>query len=125
MSERASAGPVSPVSAGLAGRCPRCGRGALFDGVLKVTDRCVACGLDFRTEDSADGPAVFVIFVLGAVVATLALVVEAWAAPPLWLHALIWPPVVLLGAVAMLRPLKGIFIGLHYKHNLLHPDGGA
>ena len=27
---------LSPVSTGLAGKCPRCGRGKLFDGYLNV-----------------------------------------------------------------------------------------
>jgi hypothetical protein len=31
-------------------RCPRCGRGALYQGVLKPGDACASCGLDFRQE---------------------------------------------------------------------------
>ena len=60
---------VSPIAAGLACRCPRCGRGRLFDGYLTVAARCSACGLDLSKADSGDGPAVFIIFILGFLVA--------------------------------------------------------
>ena len=35
---------LSPFATGLACRCPRCGRGKLFRGFLKVVERCPACG---------------------------------------------------------------------------------
>lgn len=31
-------------------RCPRCGRGRLFAGRLKMEDHCRECGLDLRRE---------------------------------------------------------------------------
>ena len=46
--------PLSSWATGLMGRCPRCGRGAMFAGVLKVADRCNACGLDLRGHDAGD-----------------------------------------------------------------------
>src|SRR3546814_6132215 len=74
----------SAYAAGLACRCPRCGRGRLFDGYLTVRPVCDACGLDLASHDTGDGPSVFVIFILGAVVVPLALTVEAAFQPPLW-----------------------------------------
>jgi uncharacterized protein (DUF983 family) len=102
-------------------RCPRCGRGRLFKGLLTVADRCAVCGLDLSAQDAGDGPAVFVILILGAVVVALAILVEAKLAPPLWVHAVIWPPVILAGAIALLRPLKAGLIALQYRHRLLSP----
>ena len=58
-----------PVMRGLAGRCPRCGKGKLFDGFLTLRPRCEACGLDYSFADSADGPAFFVMFFAGFIVA--------------------------------------------------------
>ena len=49
--------PVSPLKAGLACRCPRCGRGKLFSGYLTVGAPCGVCGLDLSDHDSGDGPA--------------------------------------------------------------------
>ncbi|MDJ0608748.1 MAG: DUF983 domain-containing protein [Kiloniellales bacterium] len=107
---------VSPVSAGLGCRCPRCGRGRLFDGYLSVAERCTECHLDLTKADSGDGPAVFIIFILGFLVVPLALLLEAMAAPPYWVHVVIWPIVILGGALALLRPLKGLLIALQYHH---------
>ena len=111
--------PVPPLRAGLACRCPRCGRGKLYSGVLTVADRCAVCGLDLSPHDSGDGPAVFVIFILGAVVVPLALLLEVTAAPPMWLHMVIWPPVIVALALVLLRPMKATLVAYHYK-NLRH-----
>ena len=108
--------PRSAFKTGLGCRCPRCGRGRLFTGFLTVTERCEACRLDLTKADSGDGPAVFIILILGAVVIALAFLVERGFMPPLWVHALLWPPLVLGGSLAMLRPLKGLMIALQYKH---------
>jgi uncharacterized protein (DUF983 family) len=107
---------ISPFRAGLACRCPACGAGPLYKGFLKVADRCTVCGLDLSAQDSGDGPAVFIVLILGFVVVALALIVEVKFEPPLWVHAIIWPPVILGGALAMLRPFKGVLIALQYKH---------
>ncbi len=111
--------PVSPLAAALACRCPRCGKGRLYDGLLTVAPRCTVCGLDLRAQDAGDGPAVFVIFILGAVVVALAILVEIVFAPPLWLHMALWTPLVLGGAVALLRPLKAGLIAMQYRHRTL------
>ena len=59
---------VNPIVAGLACRCPNCGEGPLFDGFLTVSKRCEACGFDLSAADSGDGPAVFIILIVGAIV---------------------------------------------------------
>ena len=107
---------LSPYSTGVACRCPRCGKGPLFTGFLSVAARCTACGLDLGKADSGDGPAVFIIFILGFLVVPLALLVESSFAPPMWLHLAIWPVVILGGALALLRPMKGVMIALQYRH---------
>ena len=109
--------PPSPISAGLAGRCPRCGKGRLFTGFLTLSPSCTACGLDFSFADAGDGPAVFVILLAGFVVVGLALVVEFLYQPPFWLHALLWGPLILVVTLGPLRPLKGLLITLQYHHD--------
>ncbi len=108
----------TPLSTGLAARCPRCGKGALYKGFLAVRDSCPACGLDLSRHDTGDGPAVFIILVLGAVVVALALWVEVRWQPPLWVHAVLWTPFTLGVALAMMRPLKGIMVALDYRHRM-------
>ena len=112
--------PVSLTRAALACRCPRCGEGALFTGLLTVRPSCPACGLDLSAQDAGDGPAVFVIFFLGLIVVGLAAIVEIKLSPPLWVHLVLWTPLIFGGAILMLRSLKAGLIALQFRHNLLH-----
>lgn len=105
----------SPLLAGLLGKCPRCGQGALFHGFLTVAARCKVCGLGFRGHDSGDGPAVFVIFILGFGITGAAVWVEYLYAPPLWLHAVVWLPLTLVLSLLLLRPFKGLTIAIQYR----------
>jgi uncharacterized protein (DUF983 family) len=109
--------PQPSVATGFRGRCPRCGEGALFDGFLHIAPSCRACGLDFGFADSADGPAVFVILLVGFVVAGAAVIVEIAYAPPIWVHVVLWGPLVLLFCLGLLRPLKGVLVALQYAHS--------
>ena len=106
---------ASILASGLRGRCPRCGRGALFDGFLKITDRCEVCELEFSGHDAGDGPAVAVIFILGTGIVGLAWLLEVLLSPPLWVHAVIWLPLTVIGTVVLLRPLKGLTVAAQYR----------
>jgi uncharacterized protein (DUF983 family) len=110
---------VSPIRAALGCRCPRCGEGRLFNGLLNVRRACDVCGLDLSAQDAGDGPAVFVIFFLGIIVVGLAALVEIKFAPPIWVHLVLWTPLIIIGAIAMLRPFKAGLIALQYRHHLL------
>lgn len=105
----------SPISAGLSGRCPRCGRGHLFDGYLALRPSCEACGLDYSFADSADGPAFFVMSIVGVLIVGLALWVEFTYEPPIWLHMLLWLPLSIVLCLALVRPLKALMIALQYQ----------
>ena len=107
---------ASTLAAGLAGRCPACGRGKLFSGYLNLAPRCNSCGLDYGFAEAGDGPAVFVILITGFIVVGAALFVEMAYAPPYWLHALIWGPLAILLPLLLLRSFKGVLIALQYKH---------
>lgn len=108
--------PVEPFSAGIRGRCPRCGEGRLFDGYIAVKPSCAVCGLDYSFADSADGPAVFVMLIIGFIVVGLALWMEVNYGPPLWLHLVLWIPLTLILCLPTLRWLKGIMIALQYSN---------
>jgi uncharacterized protein (DUF983 family) len=85
------------LAAGLRRRCPACGQGRLYESYLEVADRCAVCDLDLSSQDSGDGPAVFIILIVGFVVVGLAL----------------------------LPPLKAWLIALHYRHDLLDQRPGG
>ena len=112
--------PAVPLRrAALGCRCPQCGEGRLFSGLLSVRQACAVCGLDLSAQDAGDGPAVFAILMLGMLVVGLAALVEVNFSPPIWVHLLLWAPLILIGAVAMLRPLKAGLIALQYRHRRL------
>lgn len=96
----------SVAQATLACRCPRCGEGRLFDGVLAIRPACPACGLGFEAFDTGDGFAVPILILLGAVVVGAAFWVDTAFAPPLWVHAVIWPPVTIGLVLLMTRYIK-------------------
>ncbi|OUS13538.1 hypothetical protein A9Q97_04845 [Rhodospirillales bacterium 47_12_T64] len=107
---------TSPVKAGLLCKCPRCGEGSIFKSFLIIADKCPFCGFDLAHSDSGDGPAVFIIFILGFLVIPIAIWFEVSFEPPLWVHALIWPVLILGGSIALLRPMKGLMVALQYHH---------
>jgi len=112
----AATGPERPVASALRARCPRCGQGKLFAGFLQLAPSCDHCGLDYSFADSGDGPAVFIVLIVGFVVVAAALIVEVTWGWPYWLHAVVWAPLVIGLSLGMLRPLKGWFIGMQYRH---------
>ena len=113
---RADYPPQDPIRTGLRGHCPRCGQGRMFSGALTLTDHCANCGLSYDFADSADGPAVFAILIVGFMVAGAALMFELAYEPPIWVHLLLWLPLILVLSLAILRPLKGLAVALQYVH---------
>ena len=116
MTRAGVAAEPSVLAATLLARCPACGKGKLFRGYLTVAKACTSCGLDYSRFEAGDGPAVFVILIVGAITAGGALLTEVWFKPPYWLHALIWGPAIVLLSLGLLRPLKAGLIVLQYKH---------
>ena len=105
----------APILSSVFGRCPRCGSGHLFAGYLEVASSCNACGLDYTGHDAADGPVVPIMLIVGFLSAGGALWLELTYHPSIWLHLIIWPPVILLLSLALLRPFKALFIGAQFK----------
>jgi uncharacterized protein (DUF983 family) len=107
---------VSPYLAGVACRCPRCGKGKLFQGFLTLRPNCESCGLDFGFADTGDGASVFVILISGFLVVAAMLIVEVTYQPPFWVHAVLWVPAILILTIGPLRPMKATLIALQYHH---------
>jgi uncharacterized protein (DUF983 family) len=107
---------ASPIATGLRARCPRCGEGRLFKGFLSLKPRCEACGLDYAFADSGDGPAVFIMFIVGFIVCGGALWAEFTYEPPMWLHMAIWLPLTVVLCLALARPAKALMIALQFQN---------
>lgn len=115
---RRGVGPEQPAAGAAAfqGRCPRCGAGSLFDGIVRFAPRCRACALDFGQFNVGDGPAAFLTLIVGAVVTLGAILIELRAGPPVWVHLLIWPPLTLALTLASLRVAKAALLILEYRN---------
>ena len=106
----------NPITTGLRAKCPRCGEGPLLINGLTVRNSCSACGLSFAFADSGDGPAVFVIMILGALTLGGALFLEFRFNPPAWVHFVVWGLFIPSLAFGLLRVLKGILINVQYAN---------
>jgi uncharacterized protein (DUF983 family) len=112
---QAKADEPSSLKAALAGDCPRCGAHTLFAGWVGFASRCSNCGLNFASFNVGDGPAAFLIFIVGTITVVSALVVDGTFSPPWWVH-LIWIPVATALTIGGLRVSKGWLLAQEYKH---------
>ena len=115
MSPTETSNEQSSLEAAVKGDCPRCGAQTLFSGWTSFTERCPACGLDYSTFNVGDGPAAFLIFIVGTITVVGALVVDGAFSPPWWVH-LVWIPVAAALTIGGLRISKGWLLAQEYKH---------
>lgn len=103
--------------------CPACGQGRLYGQYLKVVDTCDHCGTELHHQRADDAPPYFVMVVTGHVVIAGVLILERAYAPPLWVHAVLWFPLLLLMSLWLLPRIKGALIGLQWALRM-HGFGG-
>ena len=107
--------PPSLAAATFKGLCPRCGAKSLFAGAARFAPECDRCGLDFASFDVGDGPAAFLILIVGAIVAVAAILVDLAYNPPWWVH-IIWLPLMIGLTLAGLRIGKAALMYQIYHH---------
>lgn len=107
---------VSPFEAGLRCACPQCGKGPLFSGYLRFREKCPACGADFRVADAGDGPAVFVILLVGAIVTPLLFILQFVVRMPSWIALSITLAATVGLCLALLPPFKALLFALQWRN---------
>jgi uncharacterized protein (DUF983 family) len=112
--EQPSNAPLWILSVATRAKCPRCGKGKLFDGFLKLAKRCDACGLDYSFADPADGPAFFAMMGMAIPAAAFAVWLELTFDPPTWVHLVTTVPVTLLLCIPPLRFLKAALVASQF-----------
>ncbi|MFT3966990.1 MAG: DUF983 domain-containing protein [Sphingobium sp.] len=121
--------PAPPLlAATFASRCPRCGEGPLFAGWTRFAERCGACGLDYTRFNVGDGPAAFLILIVGGLVVAGALILQLSADPPFWVHVLLWVPLTTAAVIYCLRLSKAALLILEYRNQAREgrlADGGG
>jgi uncharacterized protein (DUF983 family) len=111
-----SEGVSDAILNGLKARCPKCGKGPLYDGYLKIAPACRVCGATFEMADVGDGAAVFVMFIVGALVVPLAFVLQFSAHAPVWATMSIAAAAAVVLSLALLRIAKAILFALQWTH---------
>lgn len=106
----------APLAVAVRGLCPRCSAKTLYKGLAAFAPQCRACGLDFAGFNVGDGPAAFLILIIGALVTGLAVWLELAAEPPFWVHILLWLPLTAGLVIGALRFAKGLLLALEYRH---------
>lgn len=104
------------LHATLGGLCPRCGAPGLFRGAVRFSDRCERCALDFNQFNVGDGPAAFLIMIVGGIITALAIWLQLAASPPFWVHLLLWIPLTTGLVVGLLRLAKAALLILEFKN---------
>ena len=112
---RGGGGTPTLAAASLSGLCPRCGERTLFRGWVELSPKCGACSLRFEEFNVGDGPAAFLILIVGAIIATAAILVEISFQAPWWVH-IIWLPIGIALTVAGLRIGKAALLFQEYRH---------
>ena len=107
--------PPSLAAATLEGLCPHCGARTLFAGLTRFAPTCRNCGLDIAGYNVGDGPAAFLILIVGAILAVGAILLDQLASPPWWVHV-IWLPIGAALTIYGLRLGKAALLYQEHKH---------
>ncbi|MFS0772053.1 DUF983 domain-containing protein [Sphingomonas sp. 1P08PE] len=99
---------------GWKGLCPRCGEGRMFRSALKIVDRCDRCGLDYRFAAPDDGPAFFSLCIIALPLTAFVVWMQVAFSPPAWVHLVTSLPVMVVGTLLPLRPIKGWLVASQY-----------
>ena len=115
-----SEAPVSGAAPSLAaaafrGLCPNCGARTLFAGLIHFAPKCRVCGLDIESYNVGDGPAAFLILIVGALLTVGAIMLDQIVGPPWWVH-IIWLPIGAGLTIYGLRLGKAALLYQEHKH---------
>ena len=113
------------VMKGVQNKCPSCGKGRLFKSFLKVEHECSGCGQELHHERADDFPPYIVIFIVGHIVVTALMMVEANWDLSMTTHVLMWIPLTIILTLLLLQPAKGGVIGLQWALRMHGFDGNG
>jgi len=98
------------VRAALFALCPVCGASGVFGGVFAgpavFVPRCRGCATDFQAHEASGRLLYPVILPLVILLVLAALRLDDALRPPLWVHVVIWPPVIAFVIIGALRLVK-------------------
>jgi uncharacterized protein (DUF983 family) len=102
------------LKAALHGLCPRCGAQSVFAGPAHFHERCADCGYDLAKQEAGGRFAAVVTMSATVILIAIAALIDEVVSPPLWLQAIIWTPLTVLGVVGAVRFAKAGWLALRY-----------
>ncbi len=111
--------PMKPaIWHGLRRRCPNCGDGAMFEGYLKVADRCPVCQEELLHHRADDGPAYLTILLVAHIL--------GFGMHFMWVQfrpdPFVMGTILAIGAVGLslylLPRLKGMVVGIQWAKRM-------
>lgn len=111
--------PALPaIAKGMRGRCPSCGKGALFQSYLTLSKRCAYCDEDLSHARADDGPAYLSILLTAKVMGTLQLFTYDLLRPDPWVMAVSFSIGVVAMALFLLPRFKGLIVGVQWAKRM-------
>jgi uncharacterized protein (DUF983 family) len=96
-------------------RCPRCGQGRLFTGLVRMPARCPVCGLLFEREAGYFIGAIYINYGLTVGLAVAGyFALEAWLAPSPGWQVTVWGAFVVLFPLWSFRYSKAFWLALDH-----------
>lgn len=86
----------------------------MFRKWLKLADRCAVCDLDYSFAAPDDGPAFFSLCIVAFPLTFVAVWLQAAFEPPFWIHLVTSLPLLVLGCIFPLQPIKGWLVASQY-----------
>jgi uncharacterized protein (DUF983 family) len=114
-SPKRTKGQPAIVRAALFGSCPRCGARTLFEAPARVALECSACGEDLASLERGGRLIGLVTALVAILFMFVALGFDKAFAPPLWLQAMIFAPLTIIGVIFALRLFKTVLLYAAYE----------
>lgn len=93
-------------------KCPRCGKGHLYQSFLKLVVSCTECSEDFTTIRADDAPAWLTILIVGHIMTFMLLVMFPVLNYPDWVLTLVMIIPSLILSLIILPFAKSFFVGI-------------
>lgn len=110
---------------GARSKCPNCGEGPVFNGFLDIVDECETCGEALHHHRADDLPPYLNIFIVGHIVVAFLLLAVKYEWFDTWTITFGGAGIALISAIVLMRPLKGMVVGLQWALRMHGFDGST
>jgi len=99
---------------GLRCKCPNCGESELFEGFTTVKKSCDNCSEEFFHHRADDLPPYLIILIVGHVMVFFLVLAMKYELFGMWTTAIGGSMIAVIMALALLRPIKGMVVGIQW-----------